>query len=519
MTFGLTVDACIRRACARHGPAIALVDGSRSITYGALDSQIDAVVTEFVALGLGPGSTVVACMRNSLELVVSYLALQRIGAVHAPANFRLSLPELQHCVDLVSPAAVLFDTETDSSLGASVGLGPAQRVRIEDGDDGRLRIAASAEAPIPRPAGAPRGPRPEDLSLVLFTSGTTGKPKGVARSHGAEVAATLFNLAALPWRPGERTLGVMPLYHTMGIRILLSSLLLGGTCVLQQKWSPEEALHLIESHEVSGLFLVPTMYYDLLSCAGAGERAVRSVASLGFAGMVLSDEIAHRLDSLYPGRAMVNVYGCSELYCLSYSDRVRAKPGAVGPGAVHQELRVIPESADPGEDAPVEPNAIGQIVARADAPDAFECYWNAPEATANARHHGWYVTGDLGYRDGDGDLFIVGRADDTIITGGENVHPIDVEVVLAQIPGVAEACVVGLSDERLGNAVSAFIVRSDLALTEECVLEHCATAGTLASFKRPRRIVFVDEIPKSSVGKVRRHVLREAYSPAGVDSG
>jgi 2-furoate---CoA ligase len=332
------------------------------------------------------------------------------------------------------------------------------------------------------------------------------------------VAATLFNLAALPWRPGERTLGVMPLYHTMGIRILLSSLFLGGTCVLQRKWSPDEALQLIESQGISALFLVPTMYYDLLTCSDVSERAVASVASLGFAGMVLREEIVSQLDSLFPGRPLVNVYGCSELYCLSYSDRVRAKPGTVGPGAFHQELRVIPESADRGEDPLTEAEAIGQIVARADAPDAFEGYWNAPEATARALRDGWYFTGDLGYRDRDGDLFVVGRADDTIITGGENVHPVDVESALSHCPGVAEVCVVGLPDERLGHAVAAFVVRSDPELTEQQVIDFCATAGTLSSFKRPRRIVFVDEIPKSSVGKVRRHVLREAYARAGAES-
>jgi 2-furoate---CoA ligase len=517
MPSGLTVDTCVRRACARHASTVALVDGSRSVTYQELEPRIDELAAALLGLGLGPRSTVVACMRNRLELVVAYLAVQRIGAVHAPVNFRLSRSELQHCVDLVRPAAAVFDSETVSSLGAHVELGPAHRLCVDYvSRDGPLQVVARAEKAPRRPAArnaAPLGPRPGDLSLVLFTSGTTGRPKGVARSHAAEVAATLFNLAAFPWRLGERTLGVMPLYHTMGVRVLLSSLLLGGTCVLQPAWSPHDALELIESHGISALFLVPTMYYDLLSCPGLGERALGSVASLGFAGMVLREEIVSQLDALFPGRAMVNVYGCSELYCLSYSDRVRTKPGTVGPGALHQELRVIPESADRGEDAQTEVGAIGQIVARADVPDAFEEYWQAPDATAHARRGGWYFTGDLGYRDRDGDLFVVGRADDTIVTGGENVHPVDVESALCSCPGVAEVCVVGLPDERLGQAVSAFVVRSDPTLSEERVLDHCATAGTLSSFKRPRRIVFVDEIPKSSVGKVRRHVLREAYSP------
>jgi 2-furoate---CoA ligase len=521
MGTGLTVDACVRRACMRYASMVALVDGSRSLTYPELEARISELADEFLALGLGPGNTVVACMRNRLELVVAYLALQRIGAVHAPVNFRLSLSELQHCVDLVRPAAVLFDCESVSSLGANVELGPACRLCVDYASrEGPLQVLGSSETPrrIAAMGAIPVEPRPEDLSLVLFTSGTTGKPKGVSRSHAAEVAATVLNLAAFPWRLGERTLGVMPLYHTMGIRILLSSLFLGGTCILQQKWSPDEALQLVETHRISALFLVPTMYYDLLRSPDLGERAVRSVTSVGFAGMVLREEIVSQLDFLLPGRMMVNVYGCSELYCLSYSDQVRVKPGTVGPGAFHQELRVIPESAHRGDDALMEVEEIGQIVARADAPDAFEGYWNAPTATARARRNGWYFTGDLGYRDRDGDLFVVGRADDTVVTGGENVHPVEVEAALSHCPGVAEVCVVGLSDERLGHTVSAFIVRSDPALTEERVFDYCATVGALASFKRPRRIMFVDEIPKSSVGKVRRHLLREAYSLTRSDS-
>ena len=513
---GLTVDACVRRACVRYAATVALVDGSRSLTYSQLDARIDDSATALLALGIRRTDTVVVCMRNRLELVVAYLALQRIGAVHAPVNFRLSLSELQHCVDLVEPAAVLFDSEAASSLATDLDLGAAHSICLDDSSRGeQLQVIASSQGARSREPSADlnrRAPDPGDLSLVLFTSGTTGKPKGVARSHAAEVAATVFNLAAFPWRVGERTLCVMPLYHTMGIRILLSSLFLGGTSVIQQKWSAGEALHEIESHGISTLFLVPTMYYDLLVSPALTENAVRSVESLGFAGMVLRDEIVSQLDPLFPGRPMLNVYGCSELYCLSYSDQVRAKPGTVGRGAFHQELRVIPEAAETGDHEQTEVGEIGQIVARADAPDAFERYWNNPAGTARARRDGWYFTGDLGSRDAEGDLFVVGRADDTIVTAGENVHPLEVESALARCPGVAEVCVVGLPDERLGQAVSAFVVRSDPSLTDEHVLEFCTRATPLSSFKRPRSVVFVDEIPKSSVGKVRRHVLRDAHT-------
>ena len=474
-------------AAERNPGAEAVVQGDVRFTYTELLARAACVARGLAERGLGRDDRLAAVVRCRHESVQLYWACQWLGATFVPLSHRVSEADVAYCRDDSGAKLLLpVDVELDGLRGEAH-------------------------------PGAPDLDEHEE-SLMLYTSGTTGRPKGVPRSHRADRAAGLSQVVQHGYRYGDRTLGCMPLYHTMGIRILLSSLFLGGTCVLQQKWSPDEALQLIESHRISALFLVPTMYHDLLSWPDLSERAVRSVASLGFAGMVLREEIVSRLDSLFPGLVMVNVYGSSELYCLSYSDRVRVKPGTVGPGAFHQELRVIPESADRGEDALTEVEVIGQIVARADAPDAFEGYWNAPAATALARRDGWYFTGDLGYRDRDGDLFVVGRADDTIVTGGENVHPVEVESALSHCPGVAEVCVVGLSDERLGHTVSAFIVRSDPALTEERVFDYCATAGGLSSFKRPRRIVFVDEIPKSSVGKVRRHLLREAYSQTRAQS-
>ncbi len=502
---------------------MAVVDGSASLTYSELETRIDDLARRLVALGLRAGDPVVACMRNRLEVVVAYLALQRIGAAYAPLNFRLNLSELQHCLDLVQPVAVLFDSETSASLAANLVLSSSHLLCLDFATpDEPLRLLApphSARSQAASIHDAQTVPQPQDVSLILFTSGTTGKPKGVARSHAAEVNATLINLAAFPWRLGERTLCVMPLHHTMGIRILLSSLFLGGTAVIQRKWSAEEALKLIRQHQLSTLFLVPTMYHDLLRSSLLTTRAVRSVQSIGFAGMVLREGMVSELDAFFRGKAMLNVYGCSELYCLSYSDNLREKPGTVGRGAFHQELRVIREAAgETTEFTQTEPGEVGQVIARADSPDAFQGYWNDPRTTAQVLRSGWYLTRDLAYRDADGDLFVVGRADDTIVIGGENVHPLEVEAALSRCPGLADVCVLGSPDERLGHVVAAFVVRADPSVTEEAILDYCATTGDLSPIKRPRRVIFVDEIPVSSAGKVRRHVLRDAYFPTRPDS-
>jgi 2-furoate---CoA ligase len=519
-TLGLTIGEAFERAVSRAGSDLALVDGRCRRTYEELDTRANRLANAFLEQGFERGDRVMCCMRNRAELVEIYLALQKIGGVYAPVNFRLSSAELGHCVRLIEPRAIVFEelslplaeTLRDENPMAffSVDTAPSLPKWVAPLDQ-LTSVAARARA-VTKVVDT-------DLSLILLTSGTTGRPKGVPRTHANEIAATLFNLVAFPWRMGERILSVMPLYHTMGVRLLLSGVLLGGTNVLQRRWDPAEAMALIEHEEISTMFLVPTMYHDLLRTAGFDARRLTTLRSLGSAGMVIREDLYAEIRAAFGPMPFVNIYGCSELYCLSFADYLERKPGTVGRGAPHQELRVVPTGAPPGSHTvtEVEPGELGEIVARASAPDAFAGYWRAEEATARVLKDGWYFTRDLGYRDEDGDLYIVGRADDMIISGGENVHPLEVESVLALCPGVADVCVAGLPDDRWGQAVTAFIVRGDASLTEQAVAGYCLGATALAAFKRPRRIYFVDEIPKSSVGKVQRQVLQERFSlEAGV---
>jgi 2-furoate---CoA ligase len=259
------------------------------------------------------------------------------------------------------------------------------------------------------------------------------------------------------------------------------------------------------------------MYHDLLRAEGLDARRLTSLRSLGTAGMVIREDLVAEIRAAFGPLPLVNVYGCSEVYCLSYADYLDRKPGTVGRGAPHQELRLVVPGAHPGpmDIEEVQPGRLGEIVARATVADAFAGYLGSDEATARVLRDGWYFTRDLGYRDEDGDLYVVGRTDDMIISGGENVHPLEVESALALCPGIADVVVAGLPDEHWGQVVTAFIVRRDPALTEEQVTDFFRSTSTLAAFKRPRRIHFVDEIPKSPVGKVQRRVLQERFAPGG----
>jgi 2-furoate---CoA ligase len=363
----------------------------------------------------------------------------------------------------------------------------------------------SLDAMFSKPAGeiAPRATA-ESWSIMLYTSGTTSRPKGVPRRHRAERAAGVAHVAQNLYRRGERTLGVMPLYHTMGVRSLIAMSLIGGTFVCLPRFDTQQALSLIAAERITNLYLVPTLYHDLVHAKSFAEADVSSVRKLGFAGASMTDGLLKKLDDCFKPELFVNHYGSSEIYTFTIDQNAPAKPGSAGKAGINQYVKVVKlnaasvaETADIGEE--------GEIIALLASDESFEGYWRRPEADARALREGWYFTGDTGYVDSDGDLFVTGRVDDMIITGGENVSPVEIESCLSLHPAVLEVAVVGLPDERWGKVVTAFIQRAR-PVTEQELDAFCQESG-LAAFKRPRRFVFVGAIPKSPVGKLLRRLL------------
>jgi len=336
---------------------------------------------------------------------------------------------------------------------------------------------------------APRA-GPEDLSLLLYTSGTTGRPKGVPRRHRAERAAALAHVAQNLYARGERTLGVMPLYHTMGVRSLLAMALV--------------ALRLIARERISNLYLVPTLYHDLIGHPDFAATDTGSVRKIGFAGAAMPGGLLKRVEMAFRPELFVNHYGSSEIYTFTVEPRAAAKPGSAGKAGLNQRIRVVPLGAD-SADARAATGENGQIIADLASDEAFEGYWRRPDADARALRGGWYFTGDTGYVDAEGDLFVTGRVDDMIVSGGENVSPVEIESALSSHPAVAEVAVAGLPDERWGQRITAFVKRSGVIDADE--LDAWCRGSSLADYKRPREYVFVAEIPKSPVGKILRRLL------------
>ncbi|MGR3652268.1 MAG: AMP-binding protein, partial [Roseovarius sp.] len=324
------------------------------------------------------------------------------------------------------------------------------------------------------------------------------------RRHRAERAGAVAHVAQNMMPMGDATLGVMPLYHTMGVRSLLAMTLLNGTFVCLPRFNCADALRLIAAERIGSLYLVPTLYHDLIDHPDFAQTDLTSIKRLGFAGASMTDGLLKRIDAAFKPELFVNHYGSSEIYTFSIEQNAVAKPGSAGKAGLNQHLRVVRMGAgDP--DATLPQGEEGEIIATLSGDEAFEGYWKRPEANEKSLRDGWYFTGDCGHFDADGDLFVTGRVDDMIITGGENVSPVEVESCLSMHPGVDECAVAGLPDERWGKIVTAFVKRRG-NVTAEDLDTHCRSSA-LANFKRPRRIVFVSGLPRSPVGKLLRREL------------
>ncbi len=484
----------------RSPDATAIVDGASRLSYAQWHREIRRVLAGFEALGLRHGDHLLAALQNRVEMASLHWACQFSGVIMTPLNWRAKAEELDYCLRDAEARAVAFQDVTEAAVAGSPVAQRLPRIAIGGASGGTVEFEALAEGRLA--AGEPRAGA-EDVSLMLYTSGTTGRPKGVPRRHRQERAAALAHVAQNLYGRGERTLGVMPLYHTMGVRSLIAMALVDGCFVSLPRFDAAAALALIERERISNLYLVPTLYHDLVSHERFARTDTGTVRKLGFAGAAMPDGLLKRVAAAFKPELFVNHYGSSEIYTFTIEPEAARKPGSVGKAGLNQRIRVVRLGADP--DAVAAPGEEGEIIADAAGDEAFEGYWRRPDADAAALRRGWYFTGDTGYRDAEGDLFVTGRIDDMIITGGENVSPGEIESVLSLHPAVAEVAVAGLPDDRWGKRVAAFVKRA--AAVEAPELDGWCRRSGLADFKRPRDYVFVREVPRSPVGKILRRKL------------
>ena len=506
------------RWTAERYPQRQAVGGPAPMTYAEWDARTDRVARALFSLGAGAGDRAIFLLQGGEPLATLHLAAQKAGIASLPLSTRFGVDELAYCISDCSPVLIAVDETTYALVAQALETVEQPPTLVWVGAAGNMpKGTASLAAEIDRACSGPvpLSPTEADISVMLYTSGTTGRPKGVPRTHGAEYHSALAHLVQTGHAPGEVTLGVMPLFHTMGLRSLLATVLAAGTWVPQAKFDADASLDLITTENVTALYLVPTIFWALLQTGRLGEAT--SVRKLAYAGASMTPTLAHRLAETLSPERFVNHFGSTEIYTFSIGPDSAAKPGCAGRAGVFSRVRLVDPGPGAHPDQIVAPGEQGQVAVSMDSPEAFAGYWNRPDADEKSIHDGWYFTGDLATTDEDGDLWVSGRVDDMINSGGENIYPEEIENALAGCPDLDEVIVVGTPHDKWGHAVTAFVVGPagvDPTSTLERVEAFARDGSGLSSMKRPKRIVVVDQIPKSAVGKIlRRHLTAGDFSP------
>jgi 2-furoate---CoA ligase len=486
----------------------ALIQGDKQYTYSQLAEEVNRVASSLQKLGLKAHDRVMVLLKNRIETVVMFWAVQRVGAVFSPINLRLSAEDIQHCVNDLEAKLIVFEeagkhlvmkqkfNERPLFIGLEEGTG--------DISYGELLKSGTAEV-------EPYPILDNDLAVILYTSGTSGKPKGVPRTHKNEYASSMAHIIQCRYQLFDRTLGIPALSHTIGLRSLLTMTFLNGVYIPLPDFDSDEWLKAMSEENISCLFLTPTMYHDLVSHPNVKQDDFSAIHSIVYSGAPMSEELIQKCDEILKPNYFVNHYGSTEIYTFTFFSDVRKKPGCVGKPGIHQRIRLIePNRKQNDSSTPIPAKGeIGEIIVDMNSTEAFKGYWNCPDATRKAIKQGWYFTGDVGFIDDDGDLHVVGRVDDMILSGGENIYPQEIEKALTEHPLVCEAVVVGEDDKRWGQIVTAFIVPDSKGLTPQMLDYFCKAHKRLPNYKRPRKYVFISNVPRNSAGKVLRRDLRE----------
>jgi 2-furoate---CoA ligase len=497
----MDLGSALRRSAERF-PARRAVGGPGSLSYAEWDARTDQLAGGLLASGARPGERVMLALVGGEPLASLHLAAQKLGVVSVPLSVRFSAAEVTYCLDDCEPALVVTDDDTAGKLTAAL-KDAKTRPPVATLPDLLARAGTGKTAsalPPPADDGA--------ISVMLYTSGTTGRPKGVPRSHRAEYFAALAHLIQARQPMGAVSLGVMPMFHTMGLRTLLASVIGSGTWVPQVSFDAAESAELIKTERVDTLYLVPTAYWALARTGRLDQLS--TVRRVAYAGAPMSPALAKELIAALNPEAMVNHFGSTEVYTFSISADTARKPGCAGRAGVFGRLRLVTPIQGASPDATVPDGEQGQVIVAMDSPEAFGGYWRRPDADSKAIRDGWYYTGDLGHLDDEGDLWVSGRMDDMINSGGENIYPDEIERTIASAPGVDQVVIAGTPDEKWGSAVTAFFVPSGGACDEALLArieDWVRTQSGLPSVKHPKRYIAVTSIPTSAVGKILRRQL------------
>ncbi|WP_028656964.1 acyl-CoA synthetase [Nocardioides sp. J54] len=512
----LVLGEILARNARRAPDRTALIFEDSSRTFAELDERTNRLANALADRGVGHGDKVAVLMYNRLEVVESFFACQKLGACPVPVNFRLAPSELAYILADSDAVAVLTDGElTALALESTADLGPVRFVATTGAPQGRAESYEELVA-----AGSPAAPQAEvdedDLAFLMYTSGTTGRPKGAMLTHQNLVCNTINWVLEMEARAGDVWLSGLPLFHIGGVNGLLPFIYVAGTCIITPStgFDPEESLGLLERYQPDMCYFVPTQWQQICELPRATEIDTTRLRRALWGASQAPPSTLELLVRTFPNVGIVNAFGQTEMSSntcfLKGEDAVR-KMGSVGLPAVNVEVRIVDEE---GADVPI--GEVGEIVYR--GPTVMKGYYKLPDATADAFRGGWFHSGDLVRQDDEGFIYVVDRVKDMIISGGENIYPAEVERAVERHPAVREVAVVGVSHPRWVETPVAVVVADgeERPETQE-ILDFLKT--DLASYKKPSAVVFVDELPRNASGKILKRNLRDEFGDLFSEQG
>lgn len=498
---------------ARNTPdAPCLSHGDTHLSYGEVDAAANRLANGFLDLGIEPGQRVAVLGENSIEHCLLFMAASKIGAVSVPLNYRLASAELAFVISDANARILLVTDGVERTLEALRDLLPAGVDLITGSHPDSLHWDAWLER---FPATAPRVDVDRYAPFIqLYTSGTTGNPKGVVTSHYNLLQLTLMNLIATPRRPQPGSAGIVcaPLFHIGGTGSTIAGIFNGQHTLLHRVFDPEQLVDDMENNPVTSIFLVPAMIMAILKLPDIDQRDFSQLQTIFYGASPISETVLRRAIEVFQCE-FVQMYGMTEtsgtVVNLTPDDHRRALAGkpdllrSCGRPSVGVDIRIM----DP-EGKAVATGEVGEIWVKSDTNMLH--YYNLPDATADNLNEGWIHTGDAGYLDEEGYLYLKDRIKDMVVSGGENIYPVEVENALAKHAAVADVAVIGVPDDKYGEALLAFVVtKPGMSLDVDEMVEFCR--DKIAGYKIPRQLQVIDELPRNPSGKILKKILREPF--------
>jgi fatty-acyl-CoA synthase len=500
---GITLSDVLARHARVRPDRVGFVDPHRRSTFGELDARVTRLANALTQRGVGRGERVAVLGLNSLEIVETWLAAQRLGAIVVPINFRLAADEIAYLLADSGATVAVVDAALAYILEQARATANSVHTVLTIAADLQAAIDTAADDPVHIVVGD------EEPAFIVYTSGTTGFPKGAVLTHRNLYLHAFSSIATLGHIGDDCWLGVAPLFHTAGVSGMLPAFLTGGKVVIPRSggFDAEETVRTIVTERVTSCWMTPAQWQMVCVLDGLTEWDLSHLQRVWWGAAPASTALLQNMIQVFPRADIVAAFGqteCSPITCLLRGADAIRKIGSVGTPMLNVEARIVDDDM-----TDVAPGDIGEIVYQ--GPLVMKEYWNKPVETDDAFRGGWFHSGDLVRQDDDGYIYVVDRKKDMIISGGENIYSAEVENVLAAHPKVGEVAVIGVPDPKWGETPVAVIVPRDSAdtPTEDEIESHCL--AHLAPYKRPRRIAIVEGLPRNASGKVLKNVLREQY--------